>query len=254
MASCGRTRSSAEGASPGIRSVFFDAGATLLYPDPPVEEVYGRVFAEDGARFTPGQLRDALTATWIEIQREKPGDRYGGVRGEPEFWRDFLGRVRSLLDGRPLSEEAFARLARHFREPGVWAVYPDVRPALEALAARGIPLAVVSNWDSHLPRLLELRDLSRFFRTVSVSAIEETGKPDPEIFLRTCARMEVVPGETLHVGDSRRDDFEGARAAGLQAVLLDRRDEHRDVPERIASLAELPAKIRGFGSPAGEPA
>ena len=66
--------------------------------------------------------------------------------------------------------------------------------------------------------------------------------------------MEVVPGETLHVGDSRRDDFEGARAAGLQAVLLDRRDEHRDVPERIASLAELPAKIRGLGSPAGEPA
>ncbi|HEY1434291.1 MAG TPA: hypothetical protein VGG65_02890, partial [Thermoanaerobaculia bacterium] len=44
-----------------VRAVFFDAGATLLYPDPPVEEVYGRIFADDGARFTAGALRDALT-------------------------------------------------------------------------------------------------------------------------------------------------------------------------------------------------
>jgi putative hydrolase of the HAD superfamily len=171
------------------------------------------------------------------------------VRGEPDFWRAFLGRVRLLLDGGPLSEEAFARLARHFREPGVWAVYPDVVPTLEALAERGIPLAVVSNWDSYLPRLLELQGLSRFFRTVSVSAIEETGKPGAEIFRRTCERMAVEAGEALHVGDSLRDDFYGARAAGLQAVLLDRRDDHRDVPERIASLAELPARLPDAAPP-----
>jgi len=227
----------------GIRAVFFDAGATLLYPDPPVEEVYARVFADDGARFTPGQLRDALTTTWIEIQREKPGDRYGGVRGEPEFWRGFLSRVRRLLDGGPLSDDAFARLAQHFREPGVWAVYPDVFPTLEALSARGIPLAIVSNWDSHLPRLLEWRGLARYFRTVSVSAIEETGKPDAEIFRRTCARVGVSAGEALHVGDSLRDDYDGARSAGLAALLLDRRGEHRDVAQRVASLDEIPARL-----------
>ena len=226
-----------------IRAVFFDAGATLLYPDPPVEEVYARVFADDGVRFTHGELRDALTSVWIEIQREKPGDRYGGVRGEPGFWRDFLGRVRRLLDGGPLSEKAFARLAQHFRDPGVWAVYPDVVPTLEALAGQGMPLAVVSNWDSYLPRLLELRGLSEYFQTVSVSAIEETGKPDAEIFRRTCARMSVAPEQALHVGDSLRDDFEGARAAGLNALLLDRKDQHGDVPDRIASLAQLPERI-----------
>jgi putative hydrolase of the HAD superfamily len=165
------------------------------------------------------------------------------VRGEPEFWRDLLGRVRRMLDGGSLSGEAFARLAQHFRDPDVWAVYPDVVPTLEALAGRGMPLAVVSNWDSYLPRLLELRGLSGYFRTVSVSAIEETGKPDAEIFRRTCARMSVAQAQALHVGDSLRDDFEGARAAGLHALLLDRRDQHGDVAERIRSLAELPERI-----------
>jgi putative hydrolase of the HAD superfamily len=226
-----------------IRAVFFDAGATLLYPDPPVEDVYARIFADDGVRFTPAELRDALTTVWIEIQREKPGDRYGGVSGEPAFWRDLLGRVRRLLDGGPLSDEAFARLAQHFRDPAVWAVYDDVLPTLDALAARGMPMAIVSNWDSYLPRLLELRGLSGYFRTVSVSALEETGKPGAEIFRRTCARMSVEAGEALHIGDSLRDDYEGARAAGLQAVLLDRKDQHGDVPDRIATLAQLPGRL-----------
>lgn len=226
-----------------IRAVFFDAGATLLYPDPPVEEVYARVFADDGARFSTEELRDALTRTWVAVQREKPGDRYGGVRGEPEFWRDFLGRVRGLLDGGPLSEDAFGRLAEHFRRPEAWSVYPDVVPTLAALAARGLPLAVVSNWDSHLPQLLERTGLSPFFRTVSVSAIEETGKPEPEIFRRTCARLAVGAAEALHIGDSLRDDFEGARGAGLAALLLDRKDQHPHVPDRVRSLRDVLGRI-----------
>ena len=86
---------------------------------------------------------------------------------------------------------------------------------------------------------LEARGLTPHFQTVSVSAIEETGKPDAQIFLRTCARLGVAPAEALHVGDSLREDFHGARDAGLAAVLLDREDRHPDVPDRIRSLSEI---------------
>jgi putative hydrolase of the HAD superfamily len=229
-----------------ISAVFFDAGATLLYPDPPVEEVYGRVFAGDGALVTSDRLREALAATWIALQSEEKvaGDRYGGVRGEAEFWRGFLGRVRSRLDGGRVSDSAFDALASHFRRPDAWRVFPDVVPILERLTAEGVALAVVSNWDSFLPQLLDGHGLTRFFRTVSVSAIEGTGKPEAEIFRRTCARLAVAPGAVLHVGDSPRDDYEGARGAGLRAVLLDRDDRHPHIAERIRSLAEI-AEIAG---------
>jgi putative hydrolase of the HAD superfamily len=222
-----------------VRAVFFDAGATLLYPDPPVEEVYGRVFAGDGARVTSERLRDALAATWVAIQSESKDDRYGGVQGEAEFWRGFLGRVRSHLDGGRVSDTAFDALAAHFRRKAAWKVFPDVLPILERLTAAGVATAVVSNWDSFLPSLLEGHGLTRYFRTVSVSAIEGCGKPDAEIFRRTCARLTVAPEAVLHVGDSPRDDYEGARGAGLRAVLLDREDRHPHVAERIRSLAEL---------------
>jgi putative hydrolase of the HAD superfamily len=177
------------------------------------------------------------------VQREAAGDRYGGVRGEAHFWRGFLNRVRSLLDGGTLTDEAFASLAAHFRAPESWAVFDDVLPVLEELAGRGLSLAIVSNWDSYLPRLLELKGLADRFGAVSVSAIEETGKPEAEIFLRTCRRLGVSPGEALHVGDSLREDYEGARAAGLRALLLDRAGAHKGSADRIASLAEIPGRL-----------
>ncbi|HEY6064940.1 MAG TPA: HAD-IA family hydrolase [Thermoanaerobaculia bacterium] len=227
----------------GIRAVFFDAGATLLHPDPPVEAIYAREFAADGARFSDEDLMRALTRAWEEVHSSAEINRYGGVRGEADFWQTFLNRVRSLLDGGSVSAAAFGRLASHFRTPGSWAVYDDVLPTLESLSRRDLALGVVSNWDSFLPRLLAAHGLDRFFRVVAVSAIEETGKPEAEIFHRACRRAGVEPAEALHVGDSVAEDLEGARRAGLSALLLDRGDAHPEVADRIRSLAEIPERL-----------
>jgi putative hydrolase of the HAD superfamily len=229
-----------------IRAVFFDAGATLLHPDPPVEEIYAREFSSGAAaRFSPADLSRALALAWAEVHSDNRADRYGGVRGESEFWRGFLGRVRGHLDGGAVSLEVFARLASHFRDPGSWAVFEDVRGTLADLGSRGVLLAVVSNWDSHLPGLLEALGLARSFRAVTVSAIEGTGKPEPEIFRRTCARLGLSPAQALHVGDSLVEDYEGARAAGLSALLLDREGRHAGFSDRLETLALLPRILRG---------
>ena len=226
-----------------IRAVLFDAGATLVHPDPPVEAVYAREFAADGARFSDGDLYRALSRAWKELQAAPAADRYGGVRGETEFWKGLLGRVRFFLDGEPVSDAAFERLAEHFRNPAAWRIYDDVVATLEELRRRELKLAIVSNWDSYLPKLLAALELDRFFPVVAVSAIEEVGKPDPEIFRRVCGRLGVGAAEALHVGDSPSDDYDGARGAGLSALLLDRDDRHPGVPERIRSLAELPGRL-----------
>jgi putative hydrolase of the HAD superfamily len=226
-----------------IRAVLFDAGATLVHPDPPVEAVYAREFAADGAQFTEEELTHALTRAWEEVHAQPPGDRYGGASGEAAFWAAFLNRVRSLIDGGVLSNAGFERLARHFRSSSAWAVYDDVVPALEELTRRGTRLAIVSNWDSYLPRLLAALGLDRFFPVVLVSALEGTSKPDPEIFLRACRRLDVAPAESLHVGDSVAEDLAGARGAGLSALLLDRAGAHPEITDRIVSLAEIPARV-----------
>ena len=213
-----------------------------------MEEVYAREFAADGVRVVPEEFSRALTRAWEEVYSEGAADRYGGVRGEADFWRTFLNRVRRQLDGGVVSMESFARLAAHFREPSAWAIYPDVLPTLDALGAARMTLAVVSNWDSYLPTLLDRLGLASRFASIAVSAIEETGKPDPEIFRRACDRVCVRPSEVLHVGDSLKEDYEGARGAGLSALLLDRTDRHVEMADRIRSLDELPGKLKaGIG-------
>ena len=124
-------------------------------------------------------------------------------------------------------------------------MFADVRGTLAELESRGVALAVVSNWDSNLPSLLQAHGLAARFREISVSATEGTGKPEPDIFLRTCARLDLAPAEVPHVGDSLVDDYGGARAAGLSALLLDRKGRHADILDRIDTLAVLPRFLAG---------
>jgi putative hydrolase of the HAD superfamily len=156
-----------------------------------------------------------------------------------------LNSVRRHLDGGTVSAEVFERLSAHFHNPNSWAVFADVRGTLAELASRGVALAVVSNWDSNLPALLQALGLAASFREISVSATEGTGKPEPDIFLRTCERLDLTPAEVLHVGDSLVEDYGGARAAGLWALLLDREGRHPDILDRIDTLAVLPGFFTG---------
>ena len=227
-----------------IRGVLFDAGATLLHADPPVEQVYFEAFARDGARCSPGDLAAALESTWREIRERGLPNRFGGASGERGFWEAFVRRARHHLDGGALSDRCFSELVAHFVLPGSWSVYPDVAPALSSLRERGFRLAIVSNWDSTLAGLLEAHGLEDSFSAILISAVEKAAKPHAEIFHRACARLGLRADEALHVGDSLEEDYRGARAAGLSAILLDRDGRHADVAERIASLEDLPRWLR----------
>ena len=109
---------------------------------------------------------------------------------KPEFWRDFLERVRRRLDGGALSERAFARLAEHFRKPGVLGRLSRRRADARALAARGtgardrlqLGFAAAAPARAARPR----RRSSRPFRS---RRSRRRASPDAEIFLRTCARL-----------------------------------------------------------------
>jgi len=76
------------------------------------------------------------------------------------------------------------------------------------------------------------------------STAAAAAKPDPAIFRAALSALGVAPSAALHAGVGPVADVEGARRAGLRAVLVDRGD-HRprlpaDVP-RIAALSELSA-------------
>jgi putative hydrolase of the HAD superfamily len=187
----------------------------------------------------------AAHATWRDVAaaRERGEERWGGAGGEAGFWRRFVGTVFARVGGGALPEPLLAELVAHFREEGHWALDPDALPVLASLRAAGLRLAIVSNWDSSLPPLLERLGLAAAVDTIVVSALVGVSKPARGIFDEAVRRAGVAHAEVLHVGDSLTDDYHGARDAGLSALLLDRRGRARPEVETIGSLAELPARL-----------
>ena len=187
-------------------------------------------------------------------------DRFSAhPEGAKGFWRELVTRVAARLDLPPPSPFLAAELFERFAHGDAWETFADVKPCLEALRDAGLRLAVVSNFDARLPRVLADTGLAGLFDCVVYS--EEVGveKPHPAIFEELLERLQLPAARVLHVGDSRRDDGRsgGARlpedaVLGLAHPRLDERhvehsqaDEHDRDGDRQGHLNERTKLARG---------
>ena len=131
-----------------------------------------------------------------------------------------------------------------FSDPASYRAYPDVLPALDALAGRGYALGLVSNFEEWLELVLEAVELTSYFPVRVISGVEGVEKPDPRIFEIALERAGVRAEESVYVGDHPDFDVEAARSVGMFPVLVDRRDRYpeSDAP-RVATLDELPGLL-----------
>jgi putative hydrolase of the HAD superfamily len=211
---------------PEVRAVTLDVGNTLLWCDPPPPVLYAEAMCRRGRAVDPEQVAPVFREVWRQMQRlTRPGrDRYSSVAGgERAWWGRFLREVLGQLDHDAPWQLLLDDLYEAFARPDLWQVFPEVRSTLDRLRDEGRILAVISNWDGRLPEILERLGLRPYFETVTVSSIEQVEKPAPEIFQRTVARLGLAADQVLHVGDSVREDYFGAAAAGLQSALVDRK-------------------------------
>jgi 2-haloalkanoic acid dehalogenase type II len=124
-----------------------------------------------------------------------------------------------------------------------FAPFPDVEPTLSTLKGRGLELVIASNWDCSLPEWVRRAGLGGLVDGAASSAVVGAAKPAPDVFREALRLAGADPGDALHVGDSLDGDVRGAQAAGLRAVLLQRRGEPPEGVEAIRSLAELPSVL-----------
>jgi putative hydrolase of the HAD superfamily len=150
--------------------------------------------------------------------------------------REFLPHLGLADDD--AADEAFRGYSEVYHAS--WTCVPDAAPALRRVREAGLLAAVLTNGE-HAHQRLKLQRVGLADQVDHVFTSDEfpLGKPDPGAFLGACSRLGVEPGEALMVGDSLVADVEGALRAGLQAVLLDRRDEYPSHSPRISSLDEL---------------
>lgn len=240
-------RGSSGTGSPGLRydGVLFDVGGTLIgFHDPaPFREFLhetGLPAGTDEVHALQRRLYSVLAA-----RREQAVGLGADEESLYGWWRNAFAEIW------PEHPDRAAEMHRWLLEGRFDRLYGDVRPALDDLQRLGLRLGVVSNFGPHLEALLQRLRLRRYFEFVVVSALAGLAKPDPRIFDLAVAQIELAPDRLLYVGDHIGDDIEGAWAAGLDAVLIDRHRRHLDSPcSRIVSLDELRGYVQAPEWPA----
>lgn len=221
-----------------VRAVLLDMFDTLVELQPPAPRLRARL----------------LELTGVDVGHEAAARGFAAeighylanhMQGRDEAGLDALRDDCAAVLHEALGVEGLERAAvrRAMLDSLRFRPFPDVLPALRALRARGVRLVVVSNWDWSLPEWLERAGLAELVDGVVSSAAVGSAKLSPRIFRVALDLAGVAPEQALHVGDSVASDVEGARAAGVRAVLIARSGAAPEGLEAIRSLEELPSLI-----------
>ena len=168
----------------------------------------------------------------------------------PERWRDFKSVLMTGDYGLPEMQDKFSlaltEAELHASEADIAlqqqsiTLFDDAIPTFRLLRGKGIKVGLISNLAQ--PYGGPIRDLiadevDDYIFSFEVGFI----KPDKAIFDQACKRFSCAHNDALMVGDSFRSDYQGAKLAGLDALLL-KRDALSDEMHVIASLNELTLK------------
>ena len=209
--------------------IFLDAVGTLIGVKGSVGDVYCDIARLYGVDADPQAVNDAFYQSFKAASTMAfPGVDEDEIE-EREFgwWWAIAAQTfqrTGVLDQFDNFAGFFASLYAHFATAAPWFVYSDVRWALEHWHSQGIELGLLSNFDSRLLKVLPELKLDGFFSSVTLSTQVGAAKPDPKIFEAALSKHDCAPEDAWHVGDSFRQDYEGAQAAGLRGIWLRRRE------------------------------
>ena len=220
-----------------VRAVLLDALGTLVELQPPAPRLQ-RLLRESGFEVTEEQ---ALRGFAAEIAYYLDHHLDGSDPERLERLRDRCAEELRRGLGVPELDHATAR--RALLGSLGFTAYDDVLPALADLRRRGVSVVIASNWDCSLPDWLGPTGILEQVDGVVTSAEVGAAKPDARVFERALTVAGVEAGEALHAGDKVDNDVEGARAAGVRAVLVQRDGDPPAGVEAIRSLLELAALL-----------
>jgi putative hydrolase of the HAD superfamily len=217
--------------SRGASAILLDAGGVLIFPQP------GLLLP---ALFAAGVFPDVAALDRAHYRAMVVQDLAATPPAAGTWWRDYLtGYVAACGVPQERCGEVALQIADVTRGHAWSHVGTGATGGLQALAALGLPMGVVSNSDGTVEA--ELRQLGVCYApdgpqpgghyppdagtrvgVVVDSAVVGVAKPDPAIFDIALDALGVPANRTvLYVGDSLRYDVAGAVAAGLQPVHLD---------------------------------
>ncbi|APZ42835.1 HAD family hydrolase [Acidihalobacter ferrooxydans] len=233
-----------------IRAVLFDLYGTLIHIE--TDESQGEIYWAIARYLSYHRIRidaDALRERYFELakrQKRDSGERYPEMDARA-VWRAILSdgtrhyrpeafagegpdKQREVEKRRERLARELVRLQRALSRRQIER-YPGAKHLLQSIAA-DYRLGIVSDAQHDFARAeMRITKLRKYFPVKTISDEFGYRKPDPRLFQQTCAALEVLPEETIYVGNDMYRDIYGAHQAGLRTILVwsdQGRKEYRD--------------------------
>ena len=226
-----------------IRAVFFDLYGTLATFDPPREVIQANAAAQFDLELTPEGVDRGyhLADQFMSRQNATAPVRYMSLAEQTQFFAKFEQLVLEGA-GHSVDLETAAAIWKKVRTQRYdLALFGDVIPSLGRIRNAGYLTGLVSNVDSSGTALADSMGLTGHIDFAITSGDAGAEKPHPAIFRAALTRAGVQPEQAVHVGDQVESDIEGAMAAGIAPILMDRFNGYPAYSDhaRVTGMAEL---------------
>ena len=219
-----------------LRAVVVDVDFTIARPGADLgPEGYERLGARYGLSLDPGRYDAARRAALETLERHPE------LEHDEEIWVLFTQRIVEGMGGTGDTYRCAVEMTRAWEQAHHFDLFDDVGPALDDLRQRGLKIGLLSNTARDLDVFVDHHRL--VVDAVLTSRAHGKTKPHESIFRRMLELLGVGADEAAMVGDTVEDDIDGARAVGMQAVLLDRDGRHPEIADRLTDLRGLPHRL-----------
>lgn len=227
-----------------IKAVLFDLGGTLIKFDVVHPgEVFQRILISLGISRSLDETKTAFLNAEKEAKDLNLLSSFGKMDRE-EYWNQWDALVLKHLGIAENVELAGIVQSKWFDFVN-FTLYPEVKDVLMELQQRGLKLGLISTaYEEEIHLNLEMVNLEKapFDIIVGVDTIKKV-KPNPDIFNYAISKLNVKPEEAIFVGDNVEADYEGAKNAGIHALLIDRTEKQQSGLRKIKNLREILTQI-----------
>ncbi len=119
-------------------------------------------------------------------------------------------------------------------------LFDDVIPFLKKIKKANKKVAIITNGPTD-GQMSKIKNTGLLDYVDNIYISEEVGfaKPSKAIFNKATFDLGALPKESIMIGDNIKDDYYGAKAVGMNAVLLNRFNKSINCDNQINSFVEL---------------